>query len=75
MNNDLQNQIKNKETAINAAKDIIECFFNATADFKNQISRETFELFVIKSQINIEANQFLNSVIELCNFLNSIGIK
>ena len=51
MNNDLQNQIKNKETAINAAKDFIECFFNATADFKNQISRETFELFVIKSQI------------------------
>ena len=28
-----------------------------------------------KSKINIEANQFLNNVIELCNFLNSIGIK
>ena len=41
MNNELQNQEKNKNDAIKAAKDFIDCFFNATPDFKNQISRET----------------------------------
>lgn len=75
MNNELQKQIKNKDDAINAAKDFIDCFFNATADFKNQIRRETFELLVIKSKINMEANQFLNSVIGFWDFLNSLGIK
>lgn len=75
MNNELQDQIKNRDEAINAAKDFIDCFFNATSDFKNQISRETFELLVSKSQISPEANQFLNSMIELRNFLNSLGIK
>ena len=42
MNNDLQNQIKNKETAIKQLRILLNVFFNATADFKNQISRETF---------------------------------
>ena len=46
--------------------------FCATPDFKNQISRETFELLVIKSQVNPEANQFLNSVMELRDFLNAL---
>lgn len=75
MNNELQNQIKNRDDAINAAKDFIDCFFNATPDFKNQIRRETFELLAAKSQISPEANQFLNSMIELRNFLNSLGIN
>ena len=75
MNNELQKQIKNKDDAINAAKDFIDCFFNATAGFKNQICRETFKLLVTKSQINTEANQILNSVIGFHNFLNSLGIK
>lgn len=75
MNNELQNQMKNKDEAINAAKDFIDCFFNATPDFKIQISKETFELLLAKSQISPEANQFLNSMIELRNFLNSLGIK
>ena len=75
MNNELQNQEKNKNDAIKAAKDFIDCFFNATPDFKNQISRETLELLVIKSQVNPELNQVLNSVIELCKFLNTLEIK
>ena len=75
MNNELQKQIKNKDDAINAAKNFIDCFFIATADFKNQIRRETFELLVTKSKINTEANQFLNSVIGFYNFLKSLGIR
>ncbi|MDD6339625.1 MAG: hypothetical protein PUA49_03890 [Butyrivibrio sp.] len=74
MNNELQNQMKNKEDAISAAKDFIDCFFNATPEFKEQIRRATVGLLVAKSQINPDANQFLNWVIEFRNFLISLGI-
>ena len=74
MNNELQDQMKNKDDAINAAKDFIDCFFNATPEFKEQIRSETVGLLVAKSQINPEANQFLNWVIGFRNFLNSLGI-
>ena len=75
MDDKLKNQMKNRDDAVNAAKDFIDCFFDATPEYKNQIGKDVIALLVVKSQIDDEANQFLNRIIEMRNFLNSLGIK
>lgn len=75
MNNELQDQMKNKADAINAAKDFIDCFFNATPEFKEQIRIEIEGLLVVKSRINPEANLALNKFIEVRNVLSNMGYR
>ena len=74
MNYELNNQMKNRDKAINAAKDYIDCVFSATPEFREQICNETISLLCAKASINPDANQALNLAFEMQSLLNSFGL-
>lgn len=62
-------QMENKEKAIKAINDYIDCLIYATPEFREQIGKESFTLFVAKSKLDPQLNNVLNSVFGIENLV------
>ncbi len=65
MNSEYNEQMLNRDKAIKAGNDLIDCFKKATPEFRKLINADIMGLLVAKARDNEELNNTLKQFMEL----------
>ena len=71
MNMECVNQIVNEQKAISAFKVLLDCFEEATPEFRQHIGGEFSKELYIRAQSNSELNYYLWKTVDLIQYIRS----